>query len=527
MSDVDIIEINDEQAYSAKLTASSLSNAQNRKRGMIDLLGINCAINYLNYKKIRIDTSRSVYKIPKLFEEFKITDIYYKNYRIDVITLFREKTVKIPKIHDDYDIMPHFYFIVQIGSKIREAKMIGFIDAKNISRCSYDSKFFYPTLDLILDTNKFIALTRHSIPTKTFLGKHIDCMSLFLKFMDNDLSSVYKKQLIQHLMNCDSCRSTFINAMDFEKLANNLRYYPELIKKYEEKISITDNSKKAYYIQKNRFEDSINKIPVKENINIENELPPLKEDIELAQDNAFDLSEQSYNEEERKVISKKVIDNIFNEIHKFELPAIKTIIGKKRKVVIAVGVLFFVFIVFSIISLQGISQIKKENKEMAEMEEMNNLEDMYEEDFDYNPTHEARLIPKQRPIEDFEISQPTVNKNAYTPNVASISWEAPENLVKKQEYTKYLQLTGKNIKLNLQNDLLLVNDIPVNKVATISIKVHSNGDIDSVKMIKSSGSPQIDASINKVVHDTLKYMKPPSHGIIAKPAEITLSVTLN
>ena len=132
MLDVDIIEINDEQAHDAKLLASSLSTAQTRKRGMIEMLGISCAISYLHARKFRIDTKRSVYKIPLLFEEFKLSDIYYGNYRIDVITLYKEKTVKIPKIHVDMDIMPHFYFIVQIGSKIKEAKMIGFIDAKSI-----------------------------------------------------------------------------------------------------------------------------------------------------------------------------------------------------------------------------------------------------------------------------------------------------------------------------------------------------------------------------------------------------------
>ena len=72
MLDVDIIEINDEQAHDAKLVASSFSDAQKRKRGMLDMLGISCAINYLHSKKFRIDTKKSVYKIPLLFEEFKI-----------------------------------------------------------------------------------------------------------------------------------------------------------------------------------------------------------------------------------------------------------------------------------------------------------------------------------------------------------------------------------------------------------------------------------------------------------------------
>ena len=158
MQNVDIIEIGDEQAHNAKLLASKMSTPQIRKRGMIDMLGIACAINYLYAKRIRVDNKRSVYKIPLLYEEFKISDIYFGNYRIDVITLFKEKTIKIPKIHVDMDILPHFYFIVQIGGKIREAKMIGFIEGKKIQKCSCDSKFYYPTLDMLLDLEKFICV---------------------------------------------------------------------------------------------------------------------------------------------------------------------------------------------------------------------------------------------------------------------------------------------------------------------------------------------------------------------------------
>jgi len=263
MQNIDIIEINDEQAHSAKLLASTMSTPQIRKRGMIDMLGISCAVNYLHARRVRIDTRRSVYKIPLLFEEFKISDIYHGNYRIDVITLYKEKTIKIPKIHIDMEIMPHFYFVVQIGSKIREAKMIGFIEAKSVLKCSHDSKFYYPTLDLLFDLNRFALLTKQSIPTKTLIGKHVDCMGLFLKFIDNDLSSVYKRQLIQHLMNCDSCRSRFIDIMEFERLANNIRFYPDVIRKHETKTP-TQNVAIDYAQNPNfsSFEEGINNVTI-------------------------------------------------------------------------------------------------------------------------------------------------------------------------------------------------------------------------------------------------------------------------
>ena len=162
---------------------------------------------------------------------------------------------------------------------------------------------------------------------------------------------------------------------------------------------------------------------------------------------------------------------------------------------------------------------------------MANFEE-FSDDFDtedYNGTEGyAKLIPKESAsFDNFTIKHPVSTKPIYSPTITNISWEAPESLVKKANYTKFLQLTGKNVKLNLQNDLLLVNDVPTNKLIKVDINIASNGNVNSIKMAKSSGSPAIDASVKKVITDTLTYMKPPSHGLISKSVDITLSVELN
>ena len=529
---MEIVGITDEQAYDAKLLASSLSDSKIRKRGMIDMLGISCAINYLNAKKVRIDTKRSVYKIPLLFEEFKITDIYHGNYRIDVITLYREKTIKIPKIHAEMDIMPNFYFIVQIGAKIKEAKMIGFIDSKSISACSSDSKFYYPTLDMIIDLNKFINLTHHSITSKTLLGKHIDCLGLFLKFIDNDLSSLYKRQMIQHLMNCDSCRARFIDTVEFEKLASNIKYYPDLIKKLERKIKIEDDEDKLEPPEKAMsLEESLESIVIDEKDDVEDE-----HFIDIEQNKKEDFSDKEKpktvqmfdlsSDEFKKQTSKNVIDSIFSEIPKLELPQIKSVVSAKhRRTLLVIALIFIILGSFALISIKGSSEVLDENQQLAEFEE---VDETFDDSYSY-PKHiqgQAQLIPKETNIDDFVIKQPISNKPTYTPSVAKISWEAPESIVKKENYTKFLQLVGKNIKLNLQNDLLLVNDVPINKIVKLDIKIAPNGDIDDIRLSSSSGTVAIDNAIKKVINDTLTYMKPPSNGLISKSADVTLVVEL-
>ncbi len=532
MPELDIIEITQELGYSAKLLASSLSEPQIRKRGMIDMLGINCALNYLQSKRLKIDTRRSVYSIPSLFEEFKITDIYYGNYRIDVITLYKEKTVKIPKVHAEVDVMPDFYFVVQIGSKIKEAKMIGFIEAKSVLGCSSDSKYYYPTLDLIFDLKKFTSITKRSTPSRTLLGKHADCLGLFLKFIDNDLSNVYKSQLIQHIMNCDSCRGRFIEAMEFEKIANSIRQYPSLIKKYEHKIQPETVIMPEQPV--NGFEQSLIRSNPKEIYRIENE-----DNTFIAQDTEPEMEPElepevivEEEEQEKDQPPQKVIDTIFKELKRIEIPQLKTIIkSKHRHALLALAIMFVILISVSLISLRGASNLAKDASQLDELQDNyaneydpSEYETLYNTD---NPSHQARLIPRQRDVDDFDIQAPVPSQPTYSPSVSKIAWEVPESLLKKADYTKFLQTTGKNIKLNLQNELLLVRDVPINRLITVNIKITSGGDVQSVNMIQTSGSPAIDAAINKVVKDTLRYMKPPAHGIIAKPVDASLTIELN
>ena len=85
---------------------------------------------------------------------------------------------------------------------------------------------------------------------------------------------------------------------------------------------------------------------------------------------------------------------------------------------------------------------------------------------------------------------------------------------------------GKNVKLNLQNDLLLSNDFAKNSVIKLSIRISSSGEIIDMKILQSSGSVPIDNIIKKSVSESLQYMKPPSHGLISRPLEVVLVISL-
>ncbi|GBF22897.1 hypothetical protein tpqmel_0301 [Candidatus Gastranaerophilus sp. (ex Termes propinquus)] len=126
---------------------------------------------------------------------------------------------------------------------------------------------------------------------------------------------------------------------------------------------------------------------------------------------------------------------------------------------------------------------------------------------------------------DYELLN-LANNETIVANISKVSWEVPENIANKNAYKKFLQMVGKNIKLNLQNDLLLTNDYAKNNTIKVDIKISGNGNIESIKIKDGSGSSSIDGIIKKSVGETLSYMKPPGTGLINKGVEVTLVISL-
>ena len=91
--------------------------------------------------------------------------------------------------------------------------------------------------------------------------------------------------------------------------------------------------------------------------------------------------------------------------------------------------------------------------------------DDYDDGYFYDNNNS--LSQRARKIEDFAVVQQKIAQPAYSPNVARISWEAPESIAQKDSYKKYLQLAGKNIKLNLNG--IKISQILLNKFGSFSV----------------------------------------------------------
>lgn len=107
----------------------------------------------------------------------------------------------------------------------------------------------------------------------------------------------------------------------------------------------------------------------------------------------------------------------------------------------------------------------------------------------------------------------TQTKTTTTPasavtGVTKLSWEVPDYLSYSDNIKKYLQTAGKSIKLSLSSDLLLVTEYAYSNQMKIDLQLSNDGVLKDSKIIKSSGSTQIDNIVLQTVKDTLNVIKP-------------------
>ena len=108
--------------------------------------------------------------------------------------------------------------------------------------------------------------------------------------------------------------------------------------------------------------------------------------------------------------------------------------------------------------------------------------------------------------------------------ITKVAWEVPEELAYNDGFRKYLQMTGKNIKLNLQNDLLLASDMAYSNKVVVDLRIGKDGHLQSSDIISSSGSKQIDRLVLQSVKRTLQYLKMPADELSGDSADVTLII---
>ncbi len=94
-------------------------------------------------------------------------------------------------------------------------------------------------------------------------------------------------------------------------------------------------------------------------------------------------------------------------------------------------------------------------------------------------------------------------------SITKLSWQINEKLAVEPSVKEYLQTAGKNIQLNLQNDLANASDVAFNNSVKVSIEIAPDNTIKGIQVLESSGSDKIDAAITTSIKNTLKYVSVP------------------
>ena len=91
----------------------------------------------------------------------------------------------------------------------------------------------------------------------------------------------------------------------------------------------------------------------------------------------------------------------------------------------------------------------------------------------------------------------------------AVAWQVPTSISNDAIFNKYLQIAGKNIKLNLATDLLDTDDFAYNNKIKISMTVKNNMPVKNIKVVESSGSKNVDDIVLQSIKQTLKYINTP------------------
>lgn len=210
-------------------------------------------------------------------------------------------------------------------------------------------------------------------------------------------------------------------------------------------------------------------------------------------------------EEITEPVAEETIDELFeNEeqqtLPKFELaeePISNDVVKKTKNMAIAAGLL--------IVLLAASGSMLVFNKQKAINNDIQN-----NEMFDFQTKAEDEAT--QAPAVSQDINRSMTNSFSEKPvaiTITKLSWQVSEKLALEPSVKEYLQTVGKNIQMNLQNDLANSADIAFNNVVKVSFTIAQDNTLKGLQILESSGSDKIDADISTSIKNTLKYVGVP------------------
>lgn len=457
------LNITDRQIEAAQKLCSKIKDISTKKRAYLNFVATMFFADVMLNKGCIVSTKRSFLNSHKLYEDFEIADIYCNYHKIYVLFSDGSANIKIPKKHKEYNILPEYYVVVEVDAISNTANLLGSIAPDDINFLNEDGAYFIFPKNSLKPIENIYKIVESSMSAVHPKGKHLDCIKLFDKYVSNSIETNDEKQMIEHIMFCETCKKKLLETL---KLKENLTSE----KNSCDVLSEINNEKNSTKAEAKDFEKS--------------------KDDNLSQiQGAIDLF---YNNRDEIGIAK---DEFMYKIPSFL---------KSRKVIILSSFVIFLLFIFM---LSALIMPKAANSKKQEVGEEISMQDGVSSFDDSN----------------YDIKLPPIKQNQGYATVTGVSWEVSTS-INKENQKKFLQQMGKNIRLNLQNDLLLSSEAIINSKVQFEIIYYKDGTIESIETLKSSGSAAVDDVIRKSVEETLKYARPPKDSFVGRRNSLILNI---
>ena len=231
MTALNVIDLNiDEKAYGyAKIYSSLLSDEFQRKRSYAEITALYALVGELEKTGVSVQKSMTLFRQPKLNEEYELTDFYVNDWFIDVRVVVDANAVLVPKVHYDNDLAPDFYAVVKVDNKISKAQLLGFVDVKNTKTEPLDYHYNSIPLDSLISCQEFLKIAEQPKKIEFEKSEHEHFRELFLSLLDDEMDKYSKNRILKHLLNCPACRTEFCCFTGFEMVCCNVCAYEDLM----------------------------------------------------------------------------------------------------------------------------------------------------------------------------------------------------------------------------------------------------------------------------------------------------------
>ncbi len=142
----------------------------------------------------------------------------------------------------------------------------------------------------------------------------------------------------------------------------------------------------------------------------------------------------------------------------------------------------------------------------------NNALDTANQDGEFFDLQNKGSNSEETPAVSQDINKSMTNSFSDKPaaiTITKLSWQVSEKLASEASVKEYLQTAGKNIQMNLQNDLMNSTDLNFNNVIKVSFEIAPDNTLKGIQVLESSGSDQVDDIVVRSIKNTLKYVSVP------------------